>query len=102
MLDTKGEVFKIDNPASLPAVTQIEEVREPIIEANILVPQEHLGSVITLCIEKRGVPKHMEYLGKQVSLTYELPMRDIVLVFFARLKSVRRGSAFFAHQFLRF
>ena len=102
VLDTKGEVFKIDNPASLPPVTQIEEVREPIIEANILVPQEHLGSVITLCIEKRGVQKHMEYLGKQVSLTYELPMSEIVLDFFDRLKSVSRGYASFDYHFLRF
>jgi GTP-binding protein LepA len=102
VLDTKGEVFKIDNPASLPPVTQIEEVREPIIEANILVPQEHLGNVITLCIEKRGVQKDMQYLGKQVSLTYELPMSEIVLDFFDRLKSVSRGYASFDYHFLRF
>jgi GTP-binding protein LepA len=102
VLDTKGEVFKIDNPASLPPVNQVEEIREPIIEANILVPQEHLGSVITLCIEKRGVQKNMQYLGKQVSLSYELPMSEIVLDFFDRLKSVSRGYASFDYHFLRF
>jgi len=102
VLDTRGEVFKIDNPASLPPVNQIEEIREPIIEANILVPQEHLGSVITLCIEKRGVQKNMQYLGKQVSLSYELPMSEIVLDFFDRLKSVSRGYASFDYHFLRF
>jgi GTP-binding protein LepA len=102
VLDTRGEVFKIDNPASLPPVNQIEEIREPIIEANILVPQEHLGSVITLCIEKRGVQKNMLYLGKQVSLSYELPMSEIVLDFFDRLKSVSRGYASFDYHFLRF
>ena len=102
VLDTKGEVFKIDNPASLPPVNQVEEIREPIIEANILVPQEHLGSVITLCIEKRGVQKDMQYLGKQVSLSYELPMSEIVLDFFDRLKSVSRGYASFDYHFLRF
>jgi len=102
LLDTRGEVFKIDNPASLPPVNEIEEIREPIIEANILVPQEHLGSVITLCIEKRGVQKNMQYLGKQVSLSYELPMSEIVLDFFDRLKSVSRGYASFDYHFLRF
>jgi GTP-binding protein LepA len=102
VLDTRGEVFKIDNPASLPPVNQIEEIREPIIEANILLPQEYLGSVITLCIEKRGVQKNMQYLGKQVSLSYELPMSEIVLDFFDRLKSVSRGYASFDYHFLRF
>jgi GTP-binding protein LepA len=102
VLDTGGKVFKIDNPASLPPVNQVEEVREPIIEANILVPQEHVGNVITLCIEKRGVQKNMQYLGKQVSLSYELPMSEIVLDFFDRLKSVSRGYASFDYHFLRF
>ena len=102
VLDTADKVFRIDNPASLPPVNQIAEVREPIIEANILVPQEHLGNVITLCIEKRGVQKNMQYLGKQVSLTYELPMSEIVMDFFDRLKSVSRGYASFDYHFLRF
>ena len=68
VLDSGGNVIKIDNPASLPAVNQVEEIREPIIRANILVPQDYLGNVITLCIEKRGVQKDMQYLGNQVSL----------------------------------
>jgi GTP-binding protein LepA len=102
VLDNRGNVIKIDNPASLPPVTHIEEVREPIIMANILVPQEYLGNVITLCIEKRGVQKDMQYLGSQVSLNYELPMSEIVLDFFDRLKSVSRGYASFDYHFLRF
>ncbi len=99
---TKGEILQIDNPASLPPVNQIEEIREPIIEANILVPQDYLGAVITLCVEKRGVQKNMQYLGNQVSLSYELPMSEIVLDFFDRLKSVSRGYASFDYHFVRF
>ena len=102
VLNTGGNVIKIDNPASLPAVNQIEEIREPIIRANILVPQDYLGNVITLCIEKRGVQKDMQYLGNQVSLGYELPMSEVVLDFFDRLKSVSRGYASFDYHFLRF
>ncbi|MDH3900458.1 MAG: translation elongation factor 4 [Gammaproteobacteria bacterium] len=99
---TSGEVLQIDNPASLPPVNRIEEVREPIIEANILVPQDYLGAVIGLCVEKRGVQKNMQYLGTQVSLSYELPMSEIVLDFFDRLKSVSRGYASFDYHFMRF
>jgi len=99
---TSDEVVQIDNPASLPPVNRIEEVREPIIEANILVPQDYLGAVITLCVEKRGVQKNMQYPGAQVSLSYELPMSEIVLDFFDRLKSVSRGYASFDYHFLRF
>ena len=102
VLDTGGKVMKIDNPASLPPVNQIEEIREPIIRANILVPQDYLGNVITLCMEKRGVQKDMQYLGSQVSLNYELPMSEVVLDFFDRLKSVSRGYASFDYHFLRF
>jgi GTP-binding protein LepA len=102
VLDTGGTIIKIDNPASLPAVNQVEEIREPIIRANILVPQDYLGNVITLCIEKRGVQKDMQYLGNQVSLGYELPMSEVVLDFFDRLKSVSRGYASFDYHFLRF
>jgi GTP-binding protein LepA len=102
LLETGGEVTKIDNPASLPPANRIEEIREPIIMANILVPQDYLGNVITLCIEKRGVQKDMQYLGSQVSLNYELPMSEIVLDFFDRLKSVSRGYASFDYHFLRF
>jgi GTP-binding protein LepA len=102
VLNTRAEVLKIDNPASLPPVNQIEEVREPIIMANILVPQDYVGSVINLCIEKRGVQRDMQYLGNQVSLNYELPLSEVVLDFFDRLKSVSRGYASFDYHFLRF
>jgi len=102
VLDSSGEIIRIDNPASLPPVNKIEEIREPVILANILVPQAYLGNVITLCIEKRGVQKDMQYLGSQVSLNYELPMSEIVLDFFDRLKSVSRGYASFDYHFLRF
>jgi len=102
VLDTKGELLKIDNPASLPPVSQIEQIREPIILASILLPQEYVGNVINLCIEKRGVQRDMQYLGNQVSLNYELPLSEVVLDFFDRLKSVSRGYASFDYHFLRF
>ena len=97
-----GEVVKIDNPAELPDPSKIDEIREPIIEATILVPQNMLGPVITLCVEKRGVQKNMQYLGGQVQVTYELPMNEVVLDFFDRLKSVSRGYASFEYEFRRF
>ncbi|MEY4767406.1 MAG: hypothetical protein RL637_45 [Pseudomonadota bacterium] len=97
-----GEVLLVDNPAKLPEVGTIEEIREPIIRANILVPQEYLGGVINLCIEKRGVQKDMQYTGSQVSLHYELPLSEVVLDFFDRLKSISRGYASFDYEFLRF
>jgi len=102
VLTSKGDVIKVDNPADLPDPGKLEEVREPIIEASILVPQDHLGAVITLCIEKRGVQKNLQYLGGQVQLTYELPMNEVVLDFFDRLKSVSRGYASFEYEFKRF
>jgi GTP-binding protein LepA len=102
VLTTKGEVFEIHNPADLPEVNYIEEIREPIIRTNILLPQEYLGNVITLCIEKRGVQLNMQYLGKQVSLNYEMPLSEVVLDFFDRLKSVSRGYASFDYEFDRF
>jgi GTP-binding protein LepA len=97
-----GEIVMVDNPAKLPDPGTITEIREPIILANILVPQAYLGSVINLCIEKRGVQKNMQYVGGQVSLNYELPMSEVVLDFFDRLKSVSRGYASFDYEFLRF
>ncbi len=97
-----GEVLMVDNPANLPESGLIAEVREPIILANILVPQEYLGNVIGLCVEKRGVQKNMQYAGNQVSLNYELPMSEVVLDFFDRLKSVSRGYASFDYEFQRF
>ncbi|HLV48714.1 MAG TPA: translation elongation factor 4 [Aliidiomarina sp.] len=99
---TKGIELKVDNPAALPAVNDIEQIYEPIVEANILVPQEHVGNVITLCIEKRGVQKDMTYHGKQVALRYELPMAEVVMDFFDRLKSTSRGYASLDYHFIRF
>ena len=97
-----GDVEYIDNPSKLPPANDIDELREPIISANILVPEAHVGSVMKLCIEKRGVQKHMRYLGGQVSLEYDLPLSEVVLDFFDRLKSVSRGFASFDYQFERF
>jgi len=102
VLDTKGEVIKIDNPSRLPEPNYIEEIREPMITANLLMPQEYVGSVINLCIEKRGVQKSMQYLGNQVSMTYEMPMNEMVLDFFDRLKSVSRGFASMEYHFSHF
>ena len=99
---TKGEVLKVDNPSKLPAVNYIKEIREPIIMANILVPQQFLGNVMTLCVEKRGVQKKMMYAGNQVSLSYEMPLNEVVLDFFDRLKSVSRGYASLDYHFERF
>ena len=99
---TAGEVIEIHNPADLPAVNKINEIREPIIQANILLPEEYIGSVIALCIEKRGVQKDIQYLGNQVSLVFELPLSEVVLDFFDRLKSVSRGYASFDYELLRF
>ena len=100
--NTKGEVFKIENPAALPESNYVNEIREPIVVANILVPHEYVGNVITLCIEKRGVQKNMQYLGNQVSISYEIPMNEIVLDFFDRLKSTSRGYASMDYEFDRF
>jgi GTP-binding protein LepA len=97
-----GRVLRIENPSQLPETTRIKEIREPIVQANILVPQEHVGAVMQLCIERRGVQKRMQYLGKQISLEYELPMAEVVLDFFDRLKSVSRGYASFDYKLLRF
>ncbi|MBR9911689.1 MAG: elongation factor 4 [Gammaproteobacteria bacterium] len=102
VLKSDGEIVHVDNPSKLPDPGLIEEMREPVVEANILVPQDHLGAVITLCVEKRGVQKDMRYLGSQVSLTYELPMNEVVLDFFDRLKSVSRGFASLDYNFDRF
>lgn len=97
-----GEIVLVDSPAKLPDQGVIDEMREPIVVANILVPQEYVGTVISLCIEKRGVQKNMNYLGNQVSLEYELPMNEVVLDFFDRLKSVSRGYASLDYHFIRF
>ena len=102
VLTKNDEVISVDNPSQLPDMGSIQEMREPIVLANILVPSEHLGSVIMLCEERRGVQKDMQFVGKQVSLTYELPMNEVVLDFFDRIKSVSRGYASLDYSFVRF
>ncbi|WP_026972907.1 translation elongation factor 4 [Aliagarivorans marinus] len=99
---SSGEVSYVDSPAKLPPVNNIGEIREPIAEVNILVPQDYLGNVITLCVEKRGVQKKMDYHGKQVALTYEIPMAEVVLDFFDKLKSTSRGYASLDYNFKYF
>jgi GTP-binding protein LepA len=96
------EILHVDNPSKLPPLNEIVELREPLIMANILVPEKHVGAVIKLCIEKRGVQKHIRYLGSQVSLQYEMPLAEVVMDFFDRLKSVSRGYASFDYHFERF
>jgi len=102
VLTTSGDVVQVENPAKLPEVSRIEDIREPIIRANILVPSDYIGPVIALCVEKRGVQKNMQYVGRQVMLTYELPLAEVVLDFFDRLKSVSRGYASLDYDFLEF
>jgi GTP-binding protein LepA len=97
-----GELIRLENPAKLPEANKFTEIREPIIEASVLVPQDYVGAVIGLCEEKRGVQKALQYLGGQVSIRYELPLSEVVLDFFDRLKSVSRGYASFDYHFLRF
>ena len=97
-----GSLEYVDNPAKLPTSNLINEIREPIITASILLPPDYVGPVLGLCTEKRGVQKKMHYLGSQVSLQYELPLADVVLDFFDRLKSVSRGYASFDYEFSRF
>jgi GTP-binding protein LepA len=97
-----GKVIYVDNPSKLPDMGGVAEMREPIVEANILVPQEHLGNVITLCVLKRGVQKNMQFTATQVALTYDMPMSEVVLDFFDRLKSVSRGYASLEYNFVRF
>lgn len=99
---TTGELMHVDNPASLPDPSKIAELREPIISASILVPEAHVGAVIKLCTEKRGQQTRMQYLGGQVSIDYDLPMAEVVLDFFDRLKSASRGYASFDYQFARY
>jgi GTP-binding protein LepA len=97
-----GSMLYVDNPSKLPEVNKVAEFREPIARVNILVPQDYLGNVITLCIERRGVQKNMQYMGKQVQLTYDIPMAEVVLDFFDRLKSCSRGYASLDYAFDRF
>ncbi|EFX91958.1 GTP-binding protein LepA [Actinobacillus ureae] len=102
VVQTNGETIYVDSPAKLPPISNIAEIREPISECNMLVPQEYLGNVITLCVEKRGVQTNMVYHGNQIALTYEIPMGEVVLDFFDRLKSTSRGYASLDYGFKRF
>ena len=102
IVTTSGDTIYVDNPSDLPAINNIAEMREPIVETNILVPKDYLGNVITLCVEKRGVQKNMVYHGNQVAITYELPMAEVVMDFFDRLKSTSRGYASLEYNFIRF
>ncbi len=97
-----GSVIEIENPSKMPDPSQIEEIREPIISATILVPDTYLGSVITLCVNKRGVQKNMQYMGKQVLLNYEMPLNEVVMDFFDKLKSTSRGYASLDYEFKEF
>ncbi len=102
VLNKSGDIVLVDNPSALPDMADIEEMREPIARCNILVPQEYLGNVITLCVEKRGTQHDMQFLGTQVSVVYDIPMAEVVLDFFDRLKSVSRGYASLDYAFERF
>jgi GTP-binding protein LepA len=102
IVTNKGETLYISNPSNLPDPGAIDEMREPICEANILVPKDYVGNVIALCVEKRGIQKDMQFIGGQVSLSYDLPMSEVVMDFFDRLKSVSRGFASLDYSFTRF
>jgi GTP-binding protein LepA len=102
VLTTAGATLYIDNPSRLPGPDKIAEIREPIIRADMLVPPDYIGNVIALCVEKRGVQKRMQYLGKHIALTFELPLNEVVLDFFDRLKSASRGYASYDYSFIRY
>ncbi len=97
-----GSVIEIDNPSKIPDLSKIAEIREPIITTTILVPEEYVGAVITLCVSKRGIQKNMQYMGRQVMLTYQMPLNEVVMDFFDRLKSTSRGYASLDYEFLEF
>lgn len=102
LLLKNGDVLQIENPSRLPEPSMIEEVREPIITVNLLMPQDYVGPVMTLCNNKRGIQRNMQYMGRQVMLSYEMPLNEVVLDFFDRLKSVSRGYASMDYEFLAF
>ena len=102
VLLTSGDILNLDNPAKLPVGSNVEEVREPIIVANILTPQEYVGNVIKLCEEKRGVQRSISYLASQVQISYEMPLAEVVMDFFDKLKSTSRGYASLDYHFLHF
>ena len=102
IVTSSGDELRISNPSALPDLGQVDELREPICEANILVPKDYVGNVIALCVEKRGVQLDMQFIGGQVAIRYELPMSEVVMDFFDRLKSVSRGFASLDYNFTRF
>ena len=102
LLLKNGNVEQIENPSRLPELSFIEEIREPVISINLLMPQDYVGPVMTLCNNKRGIQKNMQYMGRQVMLSYEMPLNEVVLDFFDRLKSVSRGYASMDYEFLEF
>jgi GTP-binding protein LepA len=102
LLLKSGEVVQIENPSRLPEPSRIEEVREPMIVVNLLMPQDYVGPVMTLCNNKRGIQRNMQYMGRQVMLSYEMPLNEVVLDFFDKLKSVSRGYASMDYEFLEF
>lgn len=102
LLLKNGDVVQIENPSRLPEVSRIEETREPMITVNLLMPQDYVGPVMTLCNNKRGIQKNMQYMGRQVMLSYEMPLNEVVLDFFDKLKSVSRGYASMDYEFLEF
>lgn len=97
-----GELIEVENPSRLPDPGKIEEIREPIITSTILVPQDYVGAVMTLCNQKRGVQRNMQYMGRQVMLTYDMPMNEVVMDFFDKLKSTSRGYASLDYEFKEF
>jgi len=102
VVTTKGQVLAVENPSKLPEVSTVDHIREPIIRATILVPQDHIGGVIGLCVEKRGIQRNIQYHGRQAMLVWEMPLNEVVLDFFDRLKSVSRGYASLDYDFLEF
>jgi GTP-binding protein LepA len=102
LLLKNGEVMQIENPSRLPEPSRVEETREPVINVNLLMPQDYVGPVMTLCNNKRGIQKNMQYMGRQVMLSYEMPLNEVVLDFFDKLKSVSRGYASMDYEFLEF
>jgi GTP-binding protein LepA len=102
LLLKNGDVVQIENPSRLPELSFVEEIREPVIAVNLLMPHDYVGPVMTLCNNKRGIQRNMQYMGRQVMLSYEMPLNEVVLDFFDRLKSVSRGYASMDYEFLEF
>jgi GTP-binding protein LepA len=102
VVTSDGQTLYVDNPSRLPDIGSIEDMREPIVAATILVPNEYVGSVMTLCVEKRGVQRDLKYMGSQVQIEFDLPMAEVVMDFFDRLKSATRGFGSLDYSFVRF